>query len=93
MGDPISFRHEAMRDICSALGVSKVRSLTLHADLDGAVTVSIEKLVTDDEAREIYAVLTRYGLVVDEGEVLATTTLVSGDPVYTQDDDVKKYVP
>lgn len=92
MTSPITGRHEAVRDICRSLGLTHVRSFSLNVDVDSAATVTVERLVMDDEMRAIHAVLVEHGLVLDKGVVLGDVELQSGDPAYTQDDDAKKYV-
>ena len=93
MGTPITFRHPAMREITQALGLELCRSFVLSADLESLVTLTVERLVTDDEAKQIHRILSSHNLVMDGGEVWEDEPILSGDPAYTQADTAKKNAP
>jgi len=56
------------RDLCRALGLEQVRSLSLHFRMDEVVTADVEMIVSEPSAEIILTEMKKYKLVPMEDE-------------------------
>lgn len=73
--------------LCEALGldVANVRSITLHCDVDSAVTIDTESYVRSDAGDKVLVELKKYNLV-GSGAPLETTVFGSENKTYVSPD-------